>query len=84
MWATCPRCHQSLNFEGAGLLLLPLVPIGFSAGYKSDQIASALFGSRDIGPILLLIFIVVAPIHLAMAAYLRRRGRLRAIPPTSR
>jgi hypothetical protein len=84
MWATCPRCHQSLTFEGASLLLIPLVLIGFSAGYKSDQIASALFGSRDLGLILLSIFIVVAPMHLPMAAYLRRRGKLKAIPPIGR
>jgi hypothetical protein len=83
MRTTCPRCQQPLYFDGAvGFLQVPLVLIALLVGYESGEISSILFGSRGIGWMALSIAIVVAPIHLALAEYLRRRGRLRAFPPT--
>ena len=59
-------------------LFIALIVIGFSVGMTSDRLALAMFGTRDIGAILMAVFIVLAPVQLILAAYLRRRGKLKA------
>jgi hypothetical protein len=74
---TCPRCHQALYFEGTGVLLGALGLFALGLGLASQRLALAVLGSGEGGAMLVVIFVIVAPIHLALAAYLKRRGTLK-------
>ena len=81
---TCPCCRQALQFEGMVPLFIALIVVGFSVGMMSDRLALAMFGTRDLGAMLMAVFVVVAPIQLTLAAYLRRRGKLKSVAAGAR
>ena len=76
MRVICPYCKKVSYFQGITALAIVLILFAAVIGFTSDRLALYAFGTNDLSGMLMVMFMIFAPIHFTLAAYLRRYGNL--------